>query len=99
MPRRTVAEFIGTFVLVFVGVGSAVVAGEVIGVFGVAFAFGLALVAMAYAIGPVSGCHINPAVTAGLVLARRMTPAEAVQYWVGQVLGAIVAAFALFIVI
>jgi aquaporin Z len=99
MQRRTVAEFVGTFVLVFVGVGSAVVAGKVIGAFGVAFAFGLSLVAMAYAIGPVSGCHINPAVTAGLVLARRMTLAEAVQYWVGQVLGAIVAAFALFIVI
>ena len=99
MQRRAVAEFVGTFVLVFAGVGSAVIAGAVIGPFGVAFAFGLALVAMAYAIGPVSGCHINPAVTAGLLLARRITMPEAVRYWIAQVLGAIVAAFVLFIVI
>jgi glycerol uptake facilitator-like aquaporin len=54
---------------------------------------------MAYAIGPISGCHINPAVTAGLIVSRRLTLPEAVNYWIGQVLGAIVAAFALFIVI
>src|SRR5215216_1346659 len=99
MPRRTVAEFIGTFVLVFGGVGSAVIAGEVIGVFGIALAFGLALLAMAYAIGPISGCHINPAVTAGLVVSRRLTIQQAVEYWIGQILGAIVAAFLLFVVI
>jgi aquaporin Z len=101
MPARriAVAEFIGTFVLVFGGVGSAVIAGEVIGALGVAFAFGLSLLAMAYAIGPISGCHINPAVTAGLVVSRRLTLPEAVEYWIGQVLGAIVAAFVLFVVI
>ena len=101
MPSRriAVAEFIGTFVLVFGGVGSAVIAGEVIGVLGVAFAFGLSLLAMAYAIGPISGCHINPAVTTGLVLSRRLTLPEAVHYYIGQVLGAIVAAFVLFVVI
>jgi aquaporin Z len=101
MPARriAVAEFIGTFVLVFGGVGSAVIAGEVIGALGVAFAFGLSLLAMAYAIGPISGCHINPAVTAGLVASRRLTLPDAVNYWIGQILGAIVAAFVLFVVI
>jgi aquaporin Z len=99
MPARriAIAEFIGTFVLVFGGVGSAVIAGEAIGVLGIAFAFGLALLAMAYAIGPISGCHINPAVTAGLVASRRLTLPEAVNYWIGQALGAIVAAFVLFV--
>lgn len=100
MPaRRAIAEFVGTFVLVFGGVGSAVIAGEFIGALGVAFAFGLALLAMAYAIGPISGCHINPAVTVGLVFSRRMTPAEAVPYFIGQVAGAIFASFVLYIVV
>ena len=57
-----------------------------------AFAFGLSLLAMAYAIGPISGCHINPAVTLGLLLTRRISPAEAARYWIAQVVGAIVAA-------
>ena len=83
----------------FGGVGSAVIAGEVIGPLGVAFAFGISLLAMAYAIGPISGCHINPAVTVGLLVSKRITVAEAVQYWIGQVIGAIVAAFVLFVVI
>ncbi len=64
-----------------------------------AFAFGLALLAMAYAIGPISGCHINPAVTAGLLLSRKIAIDEAIRYWIAQVLGAIVAALALFLVI
>ena len=75
------------------------IAGEAIGNLGVAFAFGLSLLAMAYAIGPISGCHINPAVTAGLVLSKRMQLDEAIRYWIAQVLGAIVAALLLFIVI
>jgi aquaporin Z len=90
--RRAFAEAIGTFVLVFGGVGAAVVAGDKIGNLGVAFAFGLSLLAMAYAVGPVSGCHINPAVTLGLLVARRIGLQEAVRYWVAQVVGAIVAA-------
>jgi aquaporin Z len=90
--RRAGAEAIGTFVLVFGGVGAAVVAGDKIGNLGVAFAFGLSLLAMAYAVGPVSGCHINPAVTLGLVVARRIGLSEAVRYWIGQIVGAIVAA-------
>jgi aquaporin Z len=97
--RRAAAELLGTFVLVFGGVGSAVIAGEAIGNVGVAFAFGLSLLAMAYAIGPISGCHINPAVTAGLLLSRRMSIDEAARYWVAQVLGAVLAALALLVVI
>jgi aquaporin Z len=97
--RIVAAEALGTFVLVFGGVGSAVIAGKVIGPLGVAFAFGLSLLAMAYAIGPISGCHINPAVTVGLLVAKRLTVAEAIQYWIGQVIGAIVAAFVLFVVV
>jgi aquaporin Z len=94
-----VAEAIGTFVLVFGGVGSAVIAGEAIGAAGVALAFGLSLLAMAYAIGPISGCHINPAVTVGLLVSKRVTVEEAIRYWIGQVIGAVVAAFVLFVVI
>jgi aquaporin Z len=97
--RRAIAEVVGTFVLVFGGVGSAVVAGKLIGNLGVAFAFGLSLLAMAYAIGPVSGCHINPAVTLGLLTSRRITLRDAVEYWIAQAVGAILAAFVLFIVI
>ncbi len=98
-PRRIVAEAVGTFVLVFGGVGAAVFSGEAIGALGVAFAFGLALLAMAYAIGPISGCHINPAVTLGLLVAKKVTPPEAIRYWAGQVAGAILAALVLFIII
>ena len=98
MQRRAAAEFIGTFVLVFGGVGSAVLAGEAIGALGVALAFGLSLLAMAYAIGPISGCHINPAVTLGLLLERRIERDEAVRYWIAQVLGGIAAAAVLVVV-
>ena len=66
--------------------------GEKVGNLGVAFAFGLSLLAMAYAIGPVSGCHINPAVTLGLLVARRISPPEAASYWAAQVVGGIIAA-------
>ena len=90
--RRAGAEFVGTFVLVLGGVGSAVIAGEAIGALGVAFAFGLSLLVMAYAIGPVSGCHINPAVTLGLLVRGRIEIREAAGYWAAQVLGAIAAA-------
>lgn len=97
--RIAAAECVGTFVLVLGGVGTAVIAGKAVGALGIAFAFGLSLLAMAYAVGPISGCHINPAVTAGLVVARRITLQEAVQYWIGQIVGAVLAAFALFIII
>jgi aquaporin Z len=90
--RRAAAEAVGTFVLVFGGVGAAVIAGEQIGNLGVAFAFGLSLLAMAYAIGPVSGCHINPAVTLGLLVRGKIGTDDAVRHWVAQVVGAIAAA-------
>src|SRR5215813_1403025 len=90
--KRYMAEFFGTFVLVFGGCGSAVLAGDKIGFLGVSLAFGLSLLAMVYAIGPISGCHINPAVTVGLLLSKKMEARYAVGYLVAQVIGAIVAA-------
>lgn len=90
--KKEIAEFIGTFTLVLLGCGSAVIAGGEIGFVGISFAFGLALIGMAYGIGPVSGCHINPAVSLGAVAAGRMQMNEAIRYIVAQVAGAIVAA-------
>ena len=89
---RYLAEFVGTFVLVFAGCGAAVLAGDKIGFLGVSLAFGLALLAMAYTVGHVSGCHINPAVTLGLFITRKMERRYLFGYWAAQVLGAIVAA-------
>ena len=89
--RKYLAEFLGTFVLVFGGVGSAVLAGNRIGYLGVSFAFGLSLLAMVYTIGPISGCHINPAVTLGVLLAKRIGTRDALMYVVAQLFGAIVA--------
>lgn len=88
MVRRWVAELVGTFVLVFVGVGSAVVGVDRIGALGVALAFGLVLAALVAAIGPVSGCHVNPAVTLGVLLCRRIGAREAGLYVTAQVVGA-----------
>lgn len=96
--KKELAEFIGTFTLVLLGCGSAVIAGADIGLTGISFAFGLALIAMAYGIGPVSGCHTNPAVSLGAVAAGRMTMGEAVRYIIAQVAGAIVAALVLLMI-
>ena len=96
--KKLVAEVIGTFVLVFGGVGTAVLAGAHVGYLGVAFAFGFTLLVMAYAIGPISGCHINPAVTLGMFMAKKIKGKEALLYMVAQVIGAILAAGLLFIV-
>lgn len=90
--KKEIAEFIGTFTLVLFGCGAAVIAGGDIGLVGISFAFGLALIGMAYGIGPVSGCHINPAVSLGAVAAGRMQMSEAIRYIVAQIAGAIVAA-------
>jgi aquaporin Z len=92
------AELFGTFVLVFAGLTTAVIAGGKVGNVGVAMAFGLSLLAMAFAVGPISGCHINPAVTLGMLVSRRMAAKEAVGYWISQCVGATIAsAIVLFI--
>ena len=86
-------EAFGTAVLVLMGCGSAVLAGNVLGgTLGIAFAFGLSVVAMAYAIGHISGCHINPAVTVGVCVAGRMKWSEGIWYIVAQCVGAVVGA-------
>ncbi|MET0985955.1 MAG: aquaporin Z [Steroidobacteraceae bacterium] len=90
--KRYFAELIGTFVLVFGGCGSAVLAGEHIGFTGVSLAFGLSLLAMVYTIGPISGCHINPAVTVGLLLTRKFELKDVPGYLIAQILGAILGA-------
>lgn len=93
MKKNLIAEAIGTMVLVLMGCGSAVFNGgavSVAAVLTIAFAFGLSVVAMAYAIGHISGCHINPAVTLGVFLAGRMSGKEAAAYMVAQVVGAFV---------
>lgn len=96
--KKPIAEFIGTFTLVLFGCGAAVLAGSDIGLTGISFAFGLALIGMAYGIGPVSGCHINPAVSLGAVAAGRMSITEAIPYMIAQVAGAIAGAFVLMLI-
>ena len=97
--NKYLAEFVGTFVLVFASCGSAVLAGDKIGFLGVALAFGLSLLAMVYAIGPISGCHINPAVTVGILVTRKMDAKYASGYIVAQILGAIVASALLLLIV
>ena len=102
--KKSIAEFIGTFTLVLVGCGAAVIAGpgiagaNTVGVLGISFAFGLAIVAMAYGIGPVSGCHVNPAVSLGAWFAGRMSTRDLVSYAIAQCLGAIAGAIVLYLI-
>jgi aquaporin Z len=93
--RQFIAELIGTFILVFFGCGTAVIAGPQVGVLGIALAFGLALIAAAYGIGAISGAHINPAVSLGAFLAGRLSAQRLLIYVVAQCLGAIIAAWLL----
>lgn len=99
LSKRAIAEAVGTFWLVFGGCGSAVLAASFkdvgIGLLGVAFAFGLTVLTMAFAIGHVSGCHLNPAVSVGLTVGGRFSSKELVPYVIAQVLGGIAAAYAL----
>jgi aquaporin Z len=100
--KRCIAEFFGTFWLVFGGCGAAVLAAAFpslgIGFAGVALAFGLTVLTMAYAIGHISGCHLNPAVTLGLVAGNRFPAREILPYWLVQVLGASTAAGVLYVI-
>jgi aquaporin Z len=102
LSKRCVAEFFGTFWLVFGGCGSAVLAAAFpnlgIGFAGVALAFGLTLLTMAFTIGPISGCHINPAVSIGLVVGRRFPVSELLPYVVAQVLGAVAGSGVLYVI-
>ncbi|MGW5950592.1 MIP/aquaporin family protein [Bacillus mycoides] len=89
MLKKAIAEFIGTFVLVLFGTGVAVIGGgiEGIGTLGIAMAFGLSIVAMAYSIGTISGCHINPAVSIAMFINKRMNAMELSYYLLAQILG------------
>jgi aquaporin Z len=102
LQKKLTAEFIGTFWLVFGGCGSAVLAAAFpkvgIGLLGVALAFGLTVLTMAYAIGHISGCHLNPAVSVGLCVGRRFPASELLPYIIVQVLGAILGAGILYII-
>jgi aquaporin Z len=93
--RRCIAELVGTFVLVFAGCGCAVIAGDVFVNVGIALAFGLALLGMIQAVGPISGAHLNPAVTAAVLLVGKITPLLALAYVAAQVLGSVIAAAAI----
>jgi len=100
--KRAVAEALGTFVLVFGGCGSAVLAAAFpavgIGLLGVSLAFGLTVLTMAYTVGPISGCHLNPAVTFGLAVGGRHPWGEVVPYWIAQVAGGIAGAAVLYVI-
>lgn len=102
LGKRAIAEFIGTFWLVFGGCGSAVLAAAFpnlgIGFAGVALAFGLTVLTMAYAIGHISGCHLNPAVSVGLVVGKRFPASNLLQYVIAQVLGGIAGAAVLYVI-
>jgi len=103
--KKYAAEFIGTFALVLFGCGSAVIAGNMavgpagIGLLGISIAFGFAVVAMAYAIGGISGCHVNPAVTIGVLTAGKMEAKDAIGYIISQCLGAILGAAVLYLIV
>ncbi|WP_036746528.1 MIP/aquaporin family protein [Paenibacillus sp. UNC451MF] len=97
--RKYLAEFIGTFVLVLFGCGSAATAGGELGYLGIAFAFGLSIVAMAYVIGPVSGCHINPAVSLAMLFSQKLSGKDFVGYVIAQIAGAIAGSALLYAII
>jgi aquaporin Z len=94
--KKYIAELLGTFVLVFVGCGSAVLAGNEIGSVGIAFAFGLSVLAMVYAIGSISGCHINPAISVSMFVAGKMKLKNMAIYIVMQCVGAVIAALLIY---
>jgi len=93
--KKYIAELLGTFVLVFIGTGSAVVAGTYIGFLGIALAFGLSVLVMVYAIGPISGCHINPAITIAMLAGGKISARDAAAYIIVQCVGAVLASVVL----
>ena len=97
--KKYAAEALGTFVLTLFGCGSAAIAGSTLGTLGIAFAFGLSIVCMAFAIGNVSGCHINPAVTFGQYVDGRISMKDLFGYWVSQFVGGILAAVVLLVIV
>lgn len=98
MVKKLFAEVLGTLILVLFGCGAAVIGGADIGFTGISLAFGLAIVAAAYGLGAISGAHLNPAVSFGMMAAGRMTPGDAVKYAVAQVIGAILGALVLYLI-
>jgi len=96
LSRVLTAEVVGTFLLVLIGPGSAIIAADKIGNLGVALAFGFALLVAAYTVGSVSGCHINPAVTLGMALGSKLPWARVVPYWIAQLAGAAAAGLVLY---
>ncbi len=102
--KKLLAELIGTFSLVLFGCGAAVISGVSatgptgIGLLGISFAFGLAVVAMAYAIGGITGCHINPAITISMLVAGKISAGDAINYIIGQLIGATLAAGVLYLI-
>jgi len=96
--KKFVAELVGTATLVLFGCGTAVLAGAEVGQAGIAAAFGLAIVAMAYGIGPISGCHVNPAVSLGAFVSGRMSAKDMVTYWIAQFIGATIGAALVYLI-
>ena len=96
--RSGVAEFVGTFLLVVLACGTAVLGDGRFGALGVAFAFGLGLTVLAYTLGPISGCHVNPAVTLGMLATRKVSVVQAVGYWIAQFAGALAGAAVVLVV-
>lgn len=101
MAKKAIAELIGTFVLVFIGPATAVLGGGIhgVGILGIAMAFGLALMAMCYSIGTISGCHINPAVSVGMFINGRINLIELVYYIIFQIIGGILGSGALYLIL
>lgn len=97
--QKYLAELLGTFILVFIGTGAAVIAGKTLGVLGIAFAFGIAVLVMVYAIGPISGCHINPAVTVAMLVNGKIPSKDALVYIIVQCCGAVLASALLLVIL
>jgi len=96
--KKYIAELLGTFALVFIGCGSAVIAGSHVGFLGISFAFGLTVLAMVYAIGSISGCHINPAITIAMLVAGKIKAKDGIAYIISQCIGAVIGSALLMVV-